>query len=115
MGYRHDSIPTAVEALVSRPAAYNIVFDHSEDPNWFREGTLEYYDAVIFLSTTGEGTYLKAPLHGKRADSIPNAVLDTDGKTAFQNYLKGGGNFVGIHSAADSLRSTSFYEQEIGP
>lgn len=41
-------------------------------------------------------------------------VLDSAGKIAFQNYLNLGGNFIGIHSATDSLRNDSFYMREIG-
>jgi len=42
------------------------------------------------------------------------AVLDTEGKTAFQNYINKGGNFVGIHAAIDSLNATTFFGQEVG-
>lgn len=41
-------------------------------------------------------------------------VLDAWGKVAFQDYLNMGGNFVGIHSASDSLNTTTFFGQEIG-
>ncbi|KAF9648827.1 class I glutamine amidotransferase-like protein [Thelephora ganbajun] len=92
---QHDSIPTAVEALELRSAGYNITFENTEDPTWFREVRLRKYDGVVFLSTTGE-------------------ILDAEGKTAFQNYLNKGGNFVAIHSASDSLNTTTFYGQEVG-
>ena len=52
--FRHDSIPTAIEALKSRSADYNITFDDTEDLTWFREDRLGKYDAIVFLSTTGE-------------------------------------------------------------
>lgn len=55
-GFRHDSIPTAVEALKSRSAGYNITFENTEDLTWFREDKLQKYDAIVFLSTTGEST-----------------------------------------------------------
>ena len=58
--YRHDSIPTAVEALKSRSAGYNITFDNTEDLTWFREDRLGNYDAIVFLSTTGESEFLKS-------------------------------------------------------
>jgi hypothetical protein len=41
-------------------------------------------------------------------------VLDAEGKTGFQDYLNKGGNFVGIHSASDSLNTTKFFGQELG-
>ena len=53
--FRHDSIPAAVEALKSRSAVHNITFDNTEDLTWFREDRLKEYDAIVFLSTTGDG------------------------------------------------------------
>jgi hypothetical protein len=61
-GYRHDSIPTAIEALKSRSTGYNITFDSTENMTWFRGDTLQKYDAIVFLSTTGESTFLKSRL-----------------------------------------------------
>ncbi|KAK0469903.1 class I glutamine amidotransferase-like protein [Desarmillaria tabescens] len=93
--FRHDSIPTAVQALQAKGSAANVDFVHTEDKGVFTDQGLEGYDVVIFLSTTGE-------------------VLDDTGKTAFQNYLNNGGNFVGIHSASDTLNTTAFYGKELG-
>ena len=56
-GYRHDSIPTAIDALESRSASYNIIFEHTENFTWFRDENLQKYDAIVFLSTTGEGAF----------------------------------------------------------
>ena len=42
------------------------------------------------------------------------AVLDDSGKTAFQNFLNKGGNFIAVHSASDTLRTTQFYMEEVG-
>lgn len=53
--FRHDSTPTAVGALKSRSTGYNITFEDTEDLTWFREDRLRKYDAIVFLSTTGEG------------------------------------------------------------
>ncbi|EIW57755.1 class I glutamine amidotransferase-like protein [Trametes versicolor FP-101664 SS1] len=93
--FRHDSIPTAVDALVAHGPAANITFDHTEDQTWFTDDRLQQYDALVFLSNTGE-------------------VLDDAGKAAFQKYLDLGGNFIGIHSASDCLRNTTFFQKELG-
>ncbi|KAF7312124.1 Class I glutamine amidotransferase-like protein [Mycena indigotica] len=93
--FRHDSIPTAVNALLQQSKTLNVVFDHTEDQNQFNDANLAKYDAIMFVSTTGE-------------------VLDDAGKAAFQKYLNLGGNFVGIHSCSDSLVNTTFYGQEVG-
>ena len=55
--FRHDSIPTAVNALVQHGPAANISFDHTEDKTWFVDDTLAQYDAVLFLMNTGEGEH----------------------------------------------------------
>ncbi|KAI1797425.1 class I glutamine amidotransferase-like protein [Ganoderma leucocontextum] len=93
--YRHDSIPTAVDSLVQLGPHSNIAFDHTEDKTWFTDDTLAQYDALLFLSNTGE-------------------VLDESGKTALRNYLNLGGNFVAIHAASDALRNTTWYQDEVG-
>ncbi|KAJ3567883.1 hypothetical protein NP233_g6069 [Leucocoprinus birnbaumii] len=93
--FRHDSIPTAINALQSHSSSINVVFDQTEDQNLFTDENLQKYDALLFLDNTGE-------------------VLDDPGKTAFQNYLNKGGNFVAVHSASDCLRTTEFYDKEIG-
>jgi len=95
VAFRHDSIPTAVEALIGHSSTVNAVFDHTEDQAQFTDDNLQRYDALLFLSNTGE-------------------VLDDAGKLAFQNYLNKGGNFVAIHSASDCLRNTTFYGRELG-
>lgn len=53
--FRHDSIPTAVEALKARSSSINVEFDNTEDQDMFNDETLLAYDAVLFLSTTGDG------------------------------------------------------------
>ncbi|KAF5382068.1 hypothetical protein D9615_004287 [Tricholomella constricta] len=94
-GFRHDSIPTAIAALKAKGASISVEFDATEDVKQFTDTVLAGYDAVLFLSTTGD-------------------VLDDTGKTAFQKYLNLGGNFIGIHSASDTLVNTTFYGREIG-
>ncbi|KDR78917.1 hypothetical protein GALMADRAFT_224169 [Galerina marginata CBS 339.88] len=94
-GFRHDSIPTAIDALKARGTTIDAEFVSTEDPSQFMDTILSGFDAIVFLSTTGE-------------------VLDSAGKTAFQNYLNHGGNFVGIHSASDTLVNTTCYTSELG-
>ncbi|KAH9958599.1 class I glutamine amidotransferase-like protein [Russula dissimulans] len=93
---RHDSIPTARDALIAHGQSINVQFDATEDPTRFTDAGLAPYDLLVFLMNTGE------------------AVLDADGKSALQQYFNLGGNFVAIHSASDCLRNTTFYGQEVG-
>ncbi|EGN99081.1 hypothetical protein SERLA73DRAFT_181885 [Serpula lacrymans var. lacrymans S7.3] len=94
-GFRHDSIPTAIQALKMKGSSINVVFDNTEDETQFNGQVLAQYDALLFLDTTGQ-------------------VLDDSGTAALQNYLNLGGNFVGVHAASDCLNSTTFYGQELG-
>ncbi|KAG6850692.1 hypothetical protein H0H93_009850 [Arthromyces matolae] len=53
-GYRHDSIPTAIAALKATGPSVNLDFDATEDKSLFTIDNLSQYDAILFLSTTGE-------------------------------------------------------------
>ncbi|KAJ3512885.1 hypothetical protein NLJ89_g3263 [Agrocybe chaxingu] len=55
--FRHDSIPTALEALKAKQASIDVEFENTEDPSQFTDSNLANYDALIFLSTTGEGIH----------------------------------------------------------
>lgn len=52
--YRHDSIPAAIQALQLNSPSINVHFDNTEDKNAFNEVNLNKYDAVAFLSTSGD-------------------------------------------------------------
>ncbi|TFK98686.1 class I glutamine amidotransferase-like protein [Pterulicium gracile] len=94
-GFRHDSIPTAVQALQAQAERANVNFTHTEDGTRFNDEELATYDGVVFLSTTGD-------------------VLNKRQLAAFQSWLNKGGNFVGIHAATACLMETDFYVREIG-
>ncbi|KAH8100133.1 trehalose utilization-domain-containing protein [Cristinia sonorae] len=93
--FRHDSIPTAIQAMKDAGDKYNVQFDDTEDQAWFKDGRINKYDTLVFLDNTGE-------------------VLDDAAQTAFQNYINSGGNFVGIHAASDCLRNSTFFANELG-
>ncbi|EIW84230.1 hypothetical protein CONPUDRAFT_151262 [Coniophora puteana RWD-64-598 SS2] len=98
-GYVHDSIPDSREAIKSRPLEVNnipVVFEDTDDKSWFTDETLEKYDAIVFLNNSGYG------------------ILDDTGKAALQKWINLGGNFVGIHCAADALRDTPFFGRQLG-
>ncbi|KAJ9115111.1 hypothetical protein QFC22_005441 [Naganishia vaughanmartiniae] len=94
-GYRHDSIPTAIEVLRQHGPQYNVSFDFTEDPKEFTQDNLANYDGVLFVSTSEE-------------------VLDETGKAAFQDWLQKGGVFAGAHSASACLYNTSFFNATVG-
>lgn len=94
-GFRHDSIPTGVAALKELGASANITVDATEEPKQFTSNNLARYDAVVFLSTTGD-------------------VLNAEQQQAFENYVKGGGGYMGVHAAADTEYDWAFYGGLVG-
>ena len=82
-GFRHGSIPAGIAAVQDLAAANGFSVTATEDASQFTLANLNSYDAVIFLNTTGN-------------------ILDAAQKSAFEQYIQGGGGFVGIHSASDT-------------
>ncbi|MGI3229093.1 ThuA domain-containing protein [Streptomyces sp. GTA36] len=89
-GFRHDSIPEGVAAVKSLGAENGFRVDATEDAGAFSSRNLSRYDAVVFLSTTGD-------------------VLNGAQQRAFEGYIKRGGAYVGIHAAADTEYDWEFY------
>lgn len=89
-GFRHDSIPDGVAAVKQLGETGGFTVDATEDAAAFTAGNLRRYDAVVFLSTTGD-------------------VLNAAQQTAFEGYIRRGGGYVGIHAAADTEYDWAFY------
>ncbi|MEU2824599.1 ThuA domain-containing protein [Streptomyces bacillaris] len=94
-GFRHDSIPAGIAALKEIGKDTNISVDSTESAAQFTTSNLARYDAVAFLSTTGD-------------------VLNADQQKAFENYVATGGGYVGIHAAADTEYDWEFYGGLVG-
>ncbi len=94
-GYRHASISAGQKALRELGAANGFRTDESEDPAAFESGNLKKYKAVVFLNTTG-------------------SFFNADQKLAFQEFIRAGGGFVGIHAAADSFYDWPWYGALVG-
>ncbi|MFC8519486.1 ThuA domain-containing protein [Streptomyces sp. NPDC057257] len=89
-GFRHDSIPAGVEAVKQLGTSGGFTVDATEDAGAFTGKNLGRYDAVVFLSTTGD-------------------VLNDVQQAAFEGYIRHGGGYVGIHAAADTEYDWAFY------
>ncbi|NBM19874.1 ThuA domain-containing protein [Streptomyces sp. GC420] len=89
-GFRHDSIPDGIAAVRALGAEHGFTVDATEDASAFTRGNLARYDAVVFLSTTGD-------------------VLGPAQQTAFERYIRAGGGYVGVHAAADTEYDWPFY------
>lgn len=94
-GYRHDSIPTAIAAFMALQVAGGYTAVSTEDPTQFTADNLAQFQVVVFLMTTGD-------------------VLDADQQAAFEAWIDAGGNYVGVHSASDTLHDWPFYGALVG-
>ncbi|WP_232323790.1 ThuA domain-containing protein [Catenuloplanes japonicus] len=94
-GFRHDSIPAGVQAIRELGAANGFSVTATEDAGTFTAAGLAGYEAVVFLSTTGD-------------------VLDAGQQTAFESYIRGGKGYVGVHAAADTEYDWPFYGELVG-
>src|SRR5688572_6423543 len=89
-GFRHDSIDEGVAAIEALGAAHDFTVTHTENAAQFFEANLAQFEAVVFLNTTGD-------------------VLNSAQQTAFENYMRAGGGFAGVHSAADTEYGWAWY------
>lgn len=94
-GFRHASIPKGKEALLLMGKQNNFAVDTTEDAAVFTSKNLQQYDAVVFLSTTGD-------------------VLNNEQQAAFENYIRSGKGFVGIHAATDTEYEWPWYGKLVG-
>jgi type 1 glutamine amidotransferase len=95
-GFRHKSIPAGKMAMLKMGAENGFAVDTTEDASVFTPANLKKYDAVVFLSTTG------------------NDILNAEQKQAFQQYIRSGGGFVGIHAASDTEYNWEWYGKMVG-
>lgn len=96
LGDRHDdALAAAMDSLPARLEMDGVTTDFTEDPADFSEENLDRYRAVIFLYTSG------------------NDILDASGKAALEQFVRHGGGWLGIHSAADTERDWPFYKSMI--
>ncbi|MET8203063.1 ThuA domain-containing protein [Micromonospora taraxaci] len=94
-GFRHSSIPNGIAAIQQLGSANGFTVTSTEDANQFTTSNLAQYQAVVFLSTTGD-------------------VLNSSQQTAFESYIAAGGGYVGVHAAADTEYSWPWYGQLVG-
>lgn len=95
LGWRHKSIEKGVTTLEELGAAHNFKITQTEDSLYFNAANLKKYKLVVFLSTTLD-------------------VLGADQQTAFEDYIRSGGNFMGIHAATDTEYDWPWYGRLVG-
>ncbi|HEX6020494.1 MAG TPA: ThuA domain-containing protein, partial [Solirubrobacter sp.] len=89
------TIDAGVNALEAIGAANDFDVDPTADATVFTASNLANYRAVVFLNNAGDR-------------------LNAAQETALQNYVQGGGGFVGIGSAAEAEPGNSFVTGLIG-
>ncbi|WP_020523840.1 ThuA domain-containing protein [Catelliglobosispora koreensis] len=94
-GFRHSSIPHGITAIQALGAANGFTVTATEDAAQFTTANLTQYQAVIWLSTTGD-------------------VLNASQQTAFESYIASGGGYVGVHAAADTEYDWPWYGGLVG-
>ena len=93
--FRHECIGPGSAALQSYLKEKGISSTFSEDSSLFTAASLKDFDVVMFFQTTGN-------------------VLDSVQQIAFQNYIRSGKGFVGVHSAADTEYDWPWYGKLVG-
>lgn len=94
-GFVHESIPAGKTAIIEAGKEAGFEVDTTSDTSRFHRENLKKYKVVVFLNTTGD-------------------VLDHGQQAAFEHYIKTGGGFVGIHSAADTEYDWPWYGKMVG-
>ena len=94
-GFRHSSIPNGIAAIRKLGQENGFSVDATEDAGAFTSKSLARYNAVVFLSTTGD-------------------VLDAAQQDDFERYIQAGGGYVGVHSATDTEYDWPWYGRLAG-
>ncbi len=93
--FRHSSIDDAVAAVQRLGSQNGFRIERTENPAAFTDRNLRRYDVVMFVLTTGD-------------------VLDPPQEQALERYMRRGGGYAGVHSAADTEHDWSFYGRLVG-
>ncbi len=94
-GYRHKAIEKGARTLRQLGRTNDFIALQSETAEDFNIQNLRNFKLVIFLNTTMD-------------------VLNSQQQRAFEQYIKGGGSFMGVHAAADTEYEWPWYGKLVG-
>ena len=94
-GFKHASIPAGIAAIQKLGRENDFRVDTTKNAAYFNDDSLRNYQAVVFLSTTGN-------------------VLNQTQQAAFERYIQAGGGYLGIHAAADTEYDWPWYNKLVG-
>ncbi|RQO71941.1 Crp/Fnr family transcriptional regulator [Pedobacter sp. KBW06] len=82
-GFHHSSIPAGIMAIQRLAMENKFIADSTTDATKINTANLKQYAAVVFLNTTGD-------------------IFNEQQEKAFEQYIRSGGGFVGVHAATDT-------------
>ena len=94
-GFHHSSIDEGIAAVQKLGMENKFDVDTTKDSGKFTVENLKQYAAVVFLNTTGD-------------------VFNEAQQNAFEQYIKKGGGFVGVHAATDTEYEWPWYGKLVG-
>ena len=94
-GYVHKTLPGKLTNLKEVLLQHHFIVDDTDDASIFNDDSLKRYSAIIFLDCSGN-------------------LFDESQKTAFVNYMKSGGGWIGIHAAPIAEKEWDWYDKLIG-
>ncbi len=94
-GYVHASIPAGKDAIIQLAKQDRFIADTSSDASVFNPVNLEKYGAVVFLSTSGD-------------------ILNQEQQRAFEEFVRKGGGYVGLHGASATEYEWPWYGRLVG-
>jgi cytochrome c len=98
--FYHDSIPAGITAIQQLGTANNFEVEATVDAAAFTDANLARFDAIVFNNT----------------NSLPTSgdLLNAAQRTAFQNFIRAGGGWAGVHAASASERDWVWYDGLVG-
>lgn len=96
----HESIQAGIDAITELGAENGFAVEATADAAAFTDGNLARFAAIVFNNTNS------TPASGD--------LLDAAQRAALQRYVRGGGGWVGLHSASASERDWVWYEGLVG-
>ncbi len=94
--FRHDSIATAVQVMTDLATPTGMAVTATENLSDISAQRLQGVNVLMFALTSGE------------------LALDDGQRRAIADFVNGGGGFIGVHSAADTLYDWPEYGRLVG-
>ncbi|WP_415296179.1 ThuA domain-containing protein [Cellulosimicrobium sp. SJTW-1] len=127
LGFRHSHIDDTTRALIELGADNGFTVDVWDPPNssagWWGSGSPGQPDLTMdsspFTSAEDLAQYativFASPVDNTNSlNPATPRLLDDAELAAFQGYIRGGGGFVGLHAATDTMHTVPWYSQLTG-